>query len=427
MKSNNPNGGEKIMLKSRMFMAAAMAAMVAASPIARAEEQPTQKELMEKIQQLENRVKEMEAKQAEQISVPSAEMPSKTLEFLGQTEIGGGIMATWFTDFSKPGKSGTAIPALGVGTYNHNAFSINLAEIVLENASEANAEKWDGGYKVSVLLGQDVAGLLDGLGFGSGGSGDIGAVWEAYASLNLPIGNGIVTKVGKFATYIGNEVVQPWANPHITYGFQFALVEPFTHTGIAFETPLTDTIGLAFSINNGWDQTYENGDGVSFLAQLSLTPGEKTKIVLNGYYGSETGQASEQRYGLDAVISQQLSEKLSATIQLDAGWQDFDSSADATYLAAGAWLGCTLSDMWSVNFRGEYLYGNEGLPGTGFSAGLTEDKLNLLSGTVTLICRPPVPGLEGRLELRYDNTNDEALFGGPNDRVILSVGALYSF
>ena len=115
-----------------------VAALLAAGTVARATEQASQQELLDRIKQLEQRLSEMEAR-TQEISVPSAEMPSKTLEFLGQTEVGGGVMASYFYDFSKPGRAGTKIPLEGVGQYQHNAFNPNMAEIYLSNPVTASA------------------------------------------------------------------------------------------------------------------------------------------------------------------------------------------------------------------------------------------------------------------------------------------------
>ena len=64
-----------------LFMAAALVA--AAVPSVKADDQ----QLMERIKQLEQRLNELENKSTQPLSVPSAELPAKTLEFLGQTEI----------------------------------------------------------------------------------------------------------------------------------------------------------------------------------------------------------------------------------------------------------------------------------------------------------------------------------------------------
>lgn len=407
-------------LSKTMIMTAGLAAMLVTGATAvRADEQ----ELRDQIKKLEKRITELETKQMNEVSVPSAEIPAKTLEFLGQTEVGGGVMASYFYDFSKPGRAGTAIPAQGISTYQHNAFNPNMAELFLNNPVDASGDKWDGGYKVSVLVGQDVKGLADGLALG-----DYGAVWEAYASMNLPLGNGVILKAGKFATYIGNEVAQPWANRMVTYGFQFALVEPFTHTGLAAETQINDKLSLMLSVNNGWDQTFDLGDGPSFLGKLGYALGDKTSLSLVGFVGPElTGEASETRAGIDFLASHSFTDKLSATLQFDWGTQDFDSGVSANWLAVGGWLAYDITDKWAVTVRGEYLDGSDGLPGLAFGVTPGEDGTTLYSGAICLAFKPGVPGLETRLEVRYDNTNDEAMFGGDNDRVTLAVAALYAF
>ncbi|MCX7887909.1 MAG: porin [Verrucomicrobiae bacterium] len=392
-----------------------LAALLLTTAQARADEAT----LQERVKQLEQRLAELEAKEAAATSVSTATIPAKTLEFLGQTEIGGGVMASYFYDTSKPGRSGTKIPLLGVSTYQHNAFNPNMAELYLSNPATASADKWDGGFKVSLLLGQDVAGLADGLSLG-----EHGAVFEAYAALNIPVLNGVVLKAGKFATYIGNEVVQPWANRMITYGFQFALVEPFTHTGVAAETAINDQWSLVLSVNNGWDQTTDLGDGVSFLGKLGFAPTKKTTFGLVGFLGPEgTGEASETRAGIDFLVSHAFSDALSGTLQFDWGTQDFDSGVSADWIAVGGWLAWDFAEKWALTLRGEYLDGDDGLPGLNLGTAAVK----LYSGAVALAFRPGVPGLETRAEVRYDKSDDPVTFGDDDDRVVLSVAALYAF
>jgi hypothetical protein len=379
--------------------------------------------LAERVKTLEARLAELEGK-----AVTKADVTSKTLAFIGQTEVGGGVMASYMFDTSDPGSPGTGIPTQGIGTYKHNAFSANLAELYLANPVTASGEKWDGGFRVSLLLGEDVPGLFDGLALG-----DNGAVWEAYVAMNVPVFNGVVLKVGKFATYLGNEVVEPWANRMVTYGYQFALVEAFTHLGVAAETAINDKLSLMLSVNNGWDQTKDLGDGVSFLGKLAYAPCDKTAISLVGFVGPEsrdagvTSEASETRAGLELLWTQKLGSKLTSTVQLDWGTQNVDDNGNVDWFAAGGWLAYDLTDKWSVTVRGEYLEGCDGLPGLGFAVTPGEEGTKLLSGAACLAFKPGVPGLETRLEVRYDNANDEALFGDNNSRTTIAVAVLYAF
>src|SRR2546422_11090426 len=73
------------------------AALLVAGPSVKADDQ----ELQERIKQLEKRIDELENKNTQQVSVPSAELPAKTLEFLGQTEISGFVSASYVFDFRR--------------------------------------------------------------------------------------------------------------------------------------------------------------------------------------------------------------------------------------------------------------------------------------------------------------------------------------
>jgi hypothetical protein len=72
------------------------AALTLVAGIAQADEQ----ELLDKIQQLEQRVAELEAKNTQQVAAAKSGIPQKTLDFLGQTELSGFVSASYLYNFS---------------------------------------------------------------------------------------------------------------------------------------------------------------------------------------------------------------------------------------------------------------------------------------------------------------------------------------
>src|SRR6059036_137387 len=131
--------------KVRMVGLCVAGALLASASVARADDQ----ELQERIKQLENRITELESKNAQATSVPSAEMPQKTLDFLGQTELSGYVAVSFFHAFND-----CNCDNLGFVTHN-DEFMINKFKLVLENPIDASGDKWDAGFRADLIFGQD--------------------------------------------------------------------------------------------------------------------------------------------------------------------------------------------------------------------------------------------------------------------------------
>src|SRR5437867_3717598 len=119
-------------------MGLCLAAAVAVSgPAARADEE----ELKQRIKQLEQRIDQLEAGKTQQASLPSAEIPVKTLEFLGQTEISGFVSVAYLYDFSKP-PSTTSGNEVFLRSFDnkHDEFMLNKFKLAFENPVEANPD-----------------------------------------------------------------------------------------------------------------------------------------------------------------------------------------------------------------------------------------------------------------------------------------------
>ncbi len=82
------------------------------------------------------------------------------------------------------------------------------------------------------------------------GGRDSGLLYTGYVSYLAPIGNGIRFDAGKLATTLGVEVLQTNMNLTITEGVVFQKLQPFTYTGVAATTQLTDNLALVLAVVN---------------------------------------------------------------------------------------------------------------------------------------------------------------------------------
>ena len=110
---------------------------------------------------------------------------------------------------------------------------------------------------------------------------------SAYVAYNVPIGNGLTLKGGKFVTLLGAEVIEPWLNPTFSRSFLFGYAVPFTHVGGYATYPITDIVSTTLGGVIGWDNVYDNNSSPSALGQVAVTPNDMFALYVNGIFGPE--------------------------------------------------------------------------------------------------------------------------------------------
>jgi len=380
-------------------------------------------QLMRRIQQLENRIIELEGNAAKnELSVPSAELPAKTLDFLGQTEISGFVSLSLFHNFN----NGSPVNLNYITA--DDELMVNKFKIALENPIEASADVWDAGYRADLIFGQD-ASLLSGggmhaLSLGTGSTTTGGFVEQAYVAINVPVGNGLEVRVGQFVTLIGLEAIEETVNPNWTLGNQWIYVEPFTHPGIALNYKWNDTIDTQLAIYNGWDVLPDNNNARSVMGRMGIAINEKTTLGLVGYAGPEqSGNNSNLRAGGEVTLIHECSDKLTTYVQIDYGHEEnvAGAGANAEWYAAGLWMVYQKDENIGFATRIDYLKDVDSTR-TGFD--MTGDtELVSLTGTLNLT---PVENLQIRPELRWDHSS-ENVFSTHDDQVTAGVGIAYLY
>lgn len=423
-----------------LCVAAALVAAVV--PSVKADEQ----ELQERIKQLENRLNELESKNAQQMSVPSAEMPAKTLEFLGQTEISGFVSASYIYDFRQTGSGGAngTIPGRGFDQ-NNNSFTINKFKLALEKPINQTGDNWDAGYRADLILGQD-APLTHSSGiFGGPNSNQNIDLEQAFVDFNIPIGNGLKVIFGKTVTLMGVEVIEEVANPNWSVGNQFLYVENFTQTGLQLAYKWTDKLDTQFVVFNGWDALPDNNRSMSYMGRVGLAITDKTTFSVLGYGGKEQANDNANwREGVSGILSTKCSDKLTTWVQVDYGHEDNAPQADlstgtptifknAEWFATGLWVTYDLTEKFGIATRGDYLHDGRGAR-TPFTNGapvttpatFTVAPHDLYSWTLTLNCKP-VANLQIRPEFRWDHAAENDTFAGKDNQFTLGCGVAYLY
>ncbi len=343
-----------------------------------------------------------------------------------------GYVTTSYT-YSTRHTGGAGSPVVG-RLYDrfHDQVELNAAKLTLDKP--VATDKWDAGAHVDLLFGQN-APVLQSAGLNLGTNGD---VEQAYATLNIPAGDGkyVQFKAGKFVTLMGLEVIEDVVNPNLSEGNQFIYVENFTMTGLRLDAKPSPTVDFELALINGWDVVQDNNSKKSFMGRLGLTPDALTTIGLVGYIGNEKAAVagvtpSGDRWGADVLITRKVG---SATLNLQGDYgEEKDLPAPgqtAKWWAAGLWAAFDVSPMLNVALRGDYVDDKDGVRTSGVFGFPANAGQKFGSGTLTLNIKRWDSVLI-RPEIRYDRSN---LLAFPatdgtfhKDQLTFALGASYLF
>jgi hypothetical protein len=165
-----------------------------------------------------------------------------------------------------------------------NAFSLNQADVVLENAADpAHGKRF--GLRLDLQYGQATA-TLQGNASNEPHPDVYRAIFQAYGTYVVPVGSGLTVDFGKWASSLGLEgnYTKDQMNYSRSYWFNFL---PFYHMGGRLNYKLNDKIALNYWITNGTQQTEPfNGFKDQFFG-LNVAPHKNVAWTLNYYLGQE--------------------------------------------------------------------------------------------------------------------------------------------
>jgi putative OmpL-like beta-barrel porin-2 len=394
-------------------------------------------EQKKKTDDLEKRVSSLEGISTQNLAVAKADIPQKSLDFLGQTEISGFASASYLYDFNDT--HGTRTVDGRTFDTHANQFSVNKFKLALEKPIDYNPTNWIVGYRADLIFGQDASVIhsSSGLGAGSFNLGNDGDLEQAFVDINIPVGNGLKVIVGKTVTLMGVEVIEEVANPNWSEGNQFLFVENFTQTGVQLAYKWNDSLDTEFVVFNGWDVLPDNNTGLSYMGRLGYAVDSNTTLAVLGYGGPEqttvslggTGTTSNWRDGAELIATHKFTDKLNSDVQFDYGReQKVVDTGDSEWVAAGLWLTYDFTDKIELAFRQDYLRDKDGARTDGvdgfpvFAPGAGPE---LYSSTLTLNYKP-IDNVQIRPEVRWDHA-DKPVYNGIKDQFTLGMGVAYLF
>jgi hypothetical protein len=319
---------------------------------------------------------------------------------------------------------------------------VNQITLNLERALAPQPGELDWGFKLQLLFGTDARfihslGLLD---HAMGTSIYQPDIPEAYFSLHFPVisQGGLDLKLGKFATPVGFETIDPRSNPFYSHSYIFNFGVPFNHTGALFTLHATSWLDLLGGIDRGVNTSLDdNNDALGFIAGFGLNLHDG-KVLLNAatHIGPETPDNNHDlRYLSDIYVTWKITDKLTSVTELNYARDD---GADADGFGVAQYLTYAINDKVSAKIRGEVWRDDDGFYVASFAD--PHDPVRSLGGqavidprtvgggrttygaiTIGLDLKPAVPkpfsGLTIRPEIRYDRSlNDTRPFNDSNDR-----------
>jgi hypothetical protein len=159
-----------------------------------------------------------------------------------------------------------------------NAFSLNQADVVLENAADpAHGKRF--GLRLDLQYGQATA-TLQGNASNEPHPDVYRAIFQAYGTYVVPVGSGLTVDFGKWASSLGLEgnYTKDQTNYTRSYWFNFL---PFYHMGARLNYKLNDKIALNYWITNGTQQTEPFNGFKDQLFGLNIQPHKNVAWTLN--------------------------------------------------------------------------------------------------------------------------------------------------
>ena len=325
----------------------------------------------------------------------------------------GGLIDTYYTyNFTNSSVRNGALNTWGplgvLGSYfntQDETFALGMAEL------KATATQGDASAHLVLNYGQETN-----LGLGSAQGID---VLQAYVSLAAGQWG---FNLGRFATWMGNEVIESNGNWNYSRSELFWATIPLWHQGLSISFNPDAKIGGTIYIVDGWNNTgvvwgsTAQEVGKTYGLQLTLKPDSSLSFILNGIVGPggalSAQDPADARYVGELIVSLAATDKLSFALDAEYFGQDTDvpvppatTGGKLTGWGVDLYGRYQIASDWAMALRLEELYDDNGYvgigggpaipPATGIASGEVRDVTLTVEHNFT-------PNLLARLEGRMD-------------------------
>jgi hypothetical protein len=282
-----------------------------------------------------------------------------------------------------------------------NAFSINQAGLIFENAPDLDHDKRFG-VRLDFQYGQATE-TLQGSSVNEPRPEIYRNIFQAYGTYVAPIGKGLTLDIGKFASSLGYEgnYTKDQINYSRSFWFDFL---PFYHLGLRANYKFNDKLAVNYWMVNGTNQSEPfNGFKDEFVG-LVVTPNKNVSWNIQYYLGQEhpdvlffpnggapanaptlqglpfepiTNSPGGKLHIFDSYVSWQIAPKWLFAIEADDVIERLYANSFPAHTAGGAaYLKYQLTPKFYVGARAEYLSDRGGLY-TGLTQAVKENTFTL--------------------------------------------------
>lgn len=400
---------------------------------------PADADRLQKLEQqnkeLQQRLDSLETMAQKEGFLPSGAKADPPVSAMTDITLSGFVTTSFFHDSSEP--PGGHIPGYLWNTQN-DSFSLNLIKVTLASPEvQRSGDKFDVGYRTSLMFGQD-AQYLD-TGFGNRALG-AAYVREAYVEMNIPVGTGLDVRMGELISLLNYESGDGGAaNNNFSQGNQWFLTGNPPDAGVQVGYTLTDWMDVKFRVQNGmYTGPVDFNSSKAFMGAIDLKPSDKIWINLIGFGGREGLPFVQSLWGGSLLGGWQATDKLHFGTELD--YFNFHNpvsyavAGDAPVWSAGLWSDYSFTKKVDLALRADFLSDHHGVDAAVGGVGAPLGWLNplgtgqdLSSLTLTLNYMP-VPNLKLQPEVRFDHTSwSGGWVPGKQNRFIFGAGASYLF
>jgi hypothetical protein len=198
-----------------------------------------------------------------------------------------------------------------------NSFQFNLAKLsLLKTAPEKNSV----GYRFDLMFGP-AADSYSAFEPVPGQKEMIKNIQQAYITYNAPLGKGLTLDFGKWATFMGAEVLETIDNWHYQQSILFAYAQPYYHTGLRASYNVSSKFGFGAYVVNGWNSSFDNNTGKSAGLSATLTPHPKFQLIQSWLGGPEHTSTNEGWRNLwDTVVNITATDQVGFKFNFDYGY-----------------------------------------------------------------------------------------------------------
>ena len=279
-------------------------------------------------------------------------------------------------NFNRP-KNG--INDLRLFDFKNERFLLNQVDLTFEKVVDMSKPGWNVGFRVEGIFGSDSATMQSNGLNPYGGSAGMNhspenqfTLLQAYADVLVPVGSGLLVRVGKFFTLLGYESYLPIVGPGSVnffsrdYIFNFGL--PFTQSGVlaTYKFGREKNIAVTAGFTRGWDQATRDVNGaIDFTGSVNWIVNDKFTFLYSDSTGPQGTKNGDWRHVSDVCLYYKPDPKGPLLFGGNGiiGWESRAAAGnrDAWWYAFAGFGSYKLNDNFTAKIRAEVFRDEEGV------------------------------------------------------------------